>query len=150
MKKVQRKSKDGGDKSDKDKDDKIKQESPGSDYIMDNGYGQPLNPNLPFSPEGNFYKGWTLDTILIKLFSLDYPGHSDSICSSDISLDGSNFDHLDDASDSVSLQNLDLHSHHLTQLEHHLNNNNNNSIVTHIDKLYQMQSSYFIAESVEQ
>ena len=57
MKKVQRKSKDGGDKGDKDKDEKIKQESPGSDYIMDNGYGQPLNPNLPFSPEGmlNFF-----------------------------------------------------------------------------------------------
>lgn len=51
MKKVQRKSKDGGDKSDKEKEDKIKQESPGSDYI-DNGYGQPLNPNLPFSPDG--------------------------------------------------------------------------------------------------
>lgn len=54
MKKVQRKSKDG-DKSDKDKEDKIKQESPGSDYILDNGYGQPLNPNLPFSPDGNFF-----------------------------------------------------------------------------------------------
>lgn len=54
MKKVQRKSKDGGDKSDKDKEDKIKQESPSSDYIVDNGYGQPLNPNLPFSPDGNF------------------------------------------------------------------------------------------------
>lgn len=53
MKKVQRKSKDGGDKSDKDKEDKIKQESPSSDYILDNGYGQPLNPNLPFSPDGN-------------------------------------------------------------------------------------------------
>lgn len=56
MKKVQRKSKDGSDKSDKDKDDKIKQESPGSDYIVDNGYGQPLNPNLPFSPEGKLFK----------------------------------------------------------------------------------------------
>lgn len=53
MKKVQRKSKDGDKGSDKDKDDKIKQESPGSDYIIDGSFGQPLNPNLPFSPEGN-------------------------------------------------------------------------------------------------
>ena len=52
MKKVQRKSKDGEKGSDKEKDDKIKQESPGSDYIIDGGFGQPLNPNLPFSPEG--------------------------------------------------------------------------------------------------
>lgn len=86
---------------------------------------------------------------------IDYRGNSDSICSSDISLDGSNFDHLDDASDSVSLQNLELHSHHLQQLDHHLqlnnnNNNNNNSILTSLDKLYQMQSNYFIAGSVEQ
>lgn len=53
MKKVQRKSKDGDKGSDKEKDDKIKQESPGSDYIIDGGtFGQPLNPNLPFSPDG--------------------------------------------------------------------------------------------------
>lgn len=54
MKKVSRKSKSDGDKSsDKEKDDKIKQESPNSsDYIMDGNFGQPLNPNLPFSPEG--------------------------------------------------------------------------------------------------
>jgi LIM homeobox transcription factor 1 len=52
MKKVQRKSKDGDKGSDKEKEDKIKQESPGSDYIIDGGFGQPLNPNLPFSPEG--------------------------------------------------------------------------------------------------
>lgn len=52
MKKVQRKSKDGDKNSDKEKEEKIKQESPGSDYIIDGGFGQPLNPNLPFSPEG--------------------------------------------------------------------------------------------------
>lgn len=53
IKKVQRKSKTDGEKgNDKDKDDKIKQESPGSDYIIDSSYGQPLNPNLPFSPDG--------------------------------------------------------------------------------------------------
>lgn len=53
MKKVQRKGKGDGDKgSDKDKDDKVKQESPGSDYILDGSFGQPLNPNLPFSPDG--------------------------------------------------------------------------------------------------
>ena len=54
MKKLQRKSKGDGEKGgDKDKEDKIKEESPGSDYIIDNSYGQPLNPNIPFSPEGN-------------------------------------------------------------------------------------------------
>ncbi|XP_070509544.1 LIM homeobox transcription factor 1-beta isoform X1 [Chironomus tepperi] len=136
-KKIQRKSKSGDDKgSDKEKDDKIKQESPDSDYILDNSYGQPLNPNLPFSPD-------------------DYPAHSnDSICSSDISLDGSNFDHLDDASDTVSLHNLNLSSHHLQIDQLNINNNNNLSttanLMTHIDKLYQMQSSYFIGASIEQ
>lgn len=55
MKKVSRKAKTDGDKgSDKEKDDKIKQESPSSDYILDGNFGQPLNPNLPFSPEGEF------------------------------------------------------------------------------------------------
>ncbi|CRL06681.1 CLUMA_CG019478, isoform A [Clunio marinus] len=132
MKKVQRKSKDGEKGSDKEKDDKIKQESPSSDYIIDGTFGQPLNPNLPFSPE-------------------DYPAHSgDSICSSDISLDGSNFDHLDDASDTMSLQNLDLHANQLSiEASHFLHNNNNNNLSC-IDKLYQMQSQYFIGTPIEQ
>lgn len=64
MKKIQRKSKQDGDKnSDKDscKDDKIvKQESPNSEhgqYLgMDSSYSssQPLNPNMPYSPDGRF------------------------------------------------------------------------------------------------
>lgn len=60
MKKIQRKAKNDGDKKgDLDKDDKsIKQESPNSDhghYLMENSFSsgsQPLNPNLPFSPDG--------------------------------------------------------------------------------------------------
>lgn len=61
MKKIQRKSKQDGDKnSDKDgKDDKsVKQESPNSDngqYLgLDGSYSssQALNPNMPFSPDG--------------------------------------------------------------------------------------------------
>ena len=61
MKKIQRKAKQDGDKnSDKDgcKDDKIKQESPNSDhglYLgMDGSFSssQPLNPNMPYSPDG--------------------------------------------------------------------------------------------------
>lgn len=62
MKKIQRKSKqdNNNDKnSDKDKDDKsTKNESPNSsenDYLsMDNSFNsnQPLNPNLPYSPDG--------------------------------------------------------------------------------------------------
>lgn len=66
------------------------------------------------------------------------------MCSSDISLDGSNFDQLDDAT-SDTLQNLDFHSHNNNK-----NCENNNHLgnipggpITHIDKLYLMQSSYF-------
>lgn len=82
----------------------------------------------------------------------DYPAHSgDSICSSDISLDGSNFDNLDDASDTMSLQNLDLQSNHLTlDGNHFLHHNNNNNNLSCIDKLYQMQSQYFIGGPIEQ
>ena len=149
MKKIQRKSKSGAnnadaDKNNSDKDDKsIKMESPSSEhghYLgMDSSYSsssQPLNPNLPYSPD-------------------DFPDHSDaSMCSSDISLDGSNFDNLDDAaSDTMSLQNLDMPNFHPN---HHNNNNNNNTTllnsngITHIDKLYLMQNNYFNGNVIEQ
>lgn len=131
MKKIQRKAKNDGDK-DLDKGDKsIKQESPNSDhghYLMENSFSsssQPLNPNLPFSPD----------------FNAD---SNDSVFSSDISdLDGSNFDQLDDAS-SDTLQNLNLVSQSNKTCEN--NNNLGNQpcgSVTHIDKLYLMQNSYF-------
>lgn len=59
MKKVQRKQKEGekngSSGADKDKEDKIKRESPGSDYIMDGSFGKPLNPNIPFSPDGELH-----------------------------------------------------------------------------------------------
>ncbi|XP_055323148.1 LIM homeobox transcription factor 1-beta.1 [Sitodiplosis mosellana] len=82
----------------------------------------------------------------------DYLGNSnDSFCSSDISLDGSNFDNLDEAtSDTLSLQNLDLHATHI-----HTNlldgtatasNTSNIGNVNPIDKLYLMQNSYFNSE----
>lgn len=86
------------------------------------------------------------------------------MCSSDISLDGSNFDNLDEGtSDTLSFQNLDLqngqnnnnnnnHSLHNNNNNIHENNNNLGSLltttangVTHIDKLYLMQNSYFSA-----
>lgn len=65
MKKIQRKSKQdgsdkGGDKEGKDGEKRIKQESPSSEhghYLgMEGSFGssQPLNPNMPFSPDGNF------------------------------------------------------------------------------------------------
>jgi hypothetical protein len=81
---------------------------------------------------------------------LDYPGHSEnSNLSSELSLDGSNFDNLDDASDTMSLQNLDLQSNHLSlDGQHYLNHNNNNLSV--LDKLYQMQTQYFIGPQIEQ
>lgn len=61
MKKIQRKAKNDGDKKgdDSGKDDKsIKQESPNSEhghYLMDSSFSsgsQPLNPNIPYSPDG--------------------------------------------------------------------------------------------------
>lgn len=90
----------------------------------------------------------------MNIFFLDYPANSnDSFCSSDISLDGSNFDQLDEAtSDTLSLQNLDLH-HSSSHGHSHMNENamcgigggggiNGNPI----DKLYLMQNSYFNSE----
>ncbi|XP_023294595.2 LIM homeobox transcription factor 1-beta [Lucilia cuprina] len=150
MKKIQRKAKNnrggganGGDDKDKDKLDKdgIKQEG-GSGSGSENGYlgmdssyaTQPLNPNLPFSPD-------------------DYPANSnDSFCSSDLSLDGSNFDHLDDDADSLSLNNLELQSssssgHHHNSNPQDILANLNNSLINPIDKLYLMQNSYFQGES---
>ncbi|XP_055377120.1 LIM homeobox transcription factor 1-beta [Condylostylus longicornis] len=156
MKKIQRKAnKDGSknsDGSDKDKDDKsIKQESPNSEhgnYLgLDGSYSsnQPLNPNLPYSPD-------------------DFPTNSnDSFCSSDLSLDGSNFDLNDEGtSDTISLKNLDLnsngnggHNNSAHDAFNNLNNNNNNNghhghsnssgpnSINPIDKLYLMQNSYF-------
>lgn len=68
MKKIQRKAKQEGDKNadkDKDKDEKsIKQESPSSEHEHGNYLGldtsysassQPLNPNLPYSPDGTLF-----------------------------------------------------------------------------------------------
>ncbi|TMW49708.1 hypothetical protein DOY81_005213 [Sarcophaga bullata] len=155
MKKIQRKAKNnrnsnagaggggGGDEKDKDKLDKdgIKQEG-GSASGSENGYlgmdssyaTQPLNPNLPFSPD-------------------DYPANSnDSFCSSDLSLDGSNFDNLDDDADSLSLNNLELQSssssgHHHNSNPQDILANLNNSLINPIDKLYLMQNSYFQGES---
>ncbi|XP_061400320.1 LIM homeobox transcription factor 1-beta [Musca vetustissima] len=148
MKKIQRKAKNNNNRQgdgDKDKDGKdkdgIKQEmgsGSGSEngYLgMDNSYAtQPLNPNLPFSPD-------------------DYPANSnDSFCSSDLSLDGSNFDHLDDDADSLSLNNLELQStsssgHHHNSNPQDILANLNNNLINPIDKLYLMQNSYFQGDS---
>lgn len=80
----------------------------------------------------------------------DYPAHSgDSFCSSDISLDGSNFDQLDEgASDTMSLQNLEVHhSHqHGGHAAHEPLNLGTGAVVNPIDKLYLMQNSYFSTE----
>ncbi|XP_016990121.1 LIM homeobox transcription factor 1-alpha isoform X2 [Drosophila rhopaloa] len=169
MKKIQRKAKQNGgsgggsgsgrgtgnssatdDKDTNEKDEKgVKQELGGdsSGYLggLDSTFAsQPLNPNLPFSPD-------------------DYPANSnDSFCSSDLSLDGSNFDQLDDDADSLSLNNLELqstsssgnqhsHSHSHSHSQSHSNPhdmlaNLNNSLINPIDKLYLMQNSYFSSE----
>lgn len=88
------------------------------------------------------------------MFFSDYLGNSnDSFCSSDISLDGSNFDHLDEAtSDTLSLQNLDLQASHIHSnlLENGTNglssSTSNIGNINPIDKLYLMQNSYFNSE----
>ncbi|XP_052862210.1 LIM homeobox transcription factor 1-beta-like [Anopheles cruzii] len=177
MKKISRKSKTNGngdgEKNHSDKEDKsIKLESPSSDHShylgLDSSYSsssQPLNPNLPYSP--------------------DFPDNSDaSLCSSDISLD-ENFDNVDETtSDTMSLQNLDLQTNLNNgagpgtgglqcagglnggataggATHQQLVNHNNNSInpmamagvagsITHIDKLYLMQNSYFNSAQIEQ
>ncbi|XP_055625487.1 LIM homeobox transcription factor 1-beta isoform X2 [Toxorhynchites rutilus septentrionalis] len=139
MKKISRKSKTAqngntdGEKTHSDKDEKsIKLESPQSDHghylNVDGSYGsssQPLNPNIPYSP--------------------DFPENSDaSMCSSDISLDES-FDNFDEgASDSMSLQNLDL------QTNLNSSGSSNNSANNNTDKLYLMQNSYFNSTVIEQ
>ncbi|XP_018335500.1 LIM homeobox transcription factor 1-beta [Agrilus planipennis] len=145
MKKIQRKAKqdDGGktssDKEKSEKDEKIiKQESPGSDqghYLGLNSIGdtfatssQPLNPNMPYSPDDA------------------YPAHSgESFCSSDISLDDStNFDHLDEAtSDTMSIHNMEMQNSHNTRPHEGLPPG---AIANPIDKLYLMQDSYFSTE----
>lgn len=157
MKKIQRKAKQDGDKhSDKDscKDDKgIKQESPNSEhghYLgLDGSFSsQPLNPNMPYSPEGKPLIH-SLATHKLTPFAHfpDYHGNSnDSFCSSDISLDGSNFDHLDEAtSDTLSLQNVELHSHGHNN-SHESGIGSLSSGINPIDKLYLMQNSYFNSE----
>lgn len=74
----------------------------------------------------------------------DYHANSnDSFCSSDISLDGSNFDQLDEAtSDTLSLQNGELHSHGHNN-SHESGIGSLSSGINPIDKLYLMQNSYF-------
>lgn len=75
---------------------------------------------------------------------------NDSFCSSDISMDGSNFDNLDEAtSDTLSLQNLDLHASHIhnTLLDNAATMNPSaTGNINPIDKLYLMQNSYFSSE----
>lgn len=169
MKKIQRKAKQDGDKfSDKDKDEMgIKRESPNSEhgvYLgLDGNYnltGQSINPNMPYSPDGKLFK--IISVIYLKLlinfltfffFFLDFPTNSnDSFCSSDESLDGSQFDNLDDAtSDTMSLTNLELNSQnqiHTNSSHESFCKNFTGSIISNpIDKLYLMQNSYFNSNS---
>ncbi|EDW18011.2 uncharacterized protein Dmoj_GI13003 [Drosophila mojavensis] len=159
MKKIQRKAKQNGgatggsgsgrgnssagasdDKDASEKDEKCVKQEHGVDNVgflggMDSAFAsQPLNPNLPFSPD-------------------DYPANSnDSFCSSDLSLDGSNFDQLDDDADSLSLNNLELQStsssgnHNQHSNPHDMLANLNTSLINPIDKLYLMQNSYFSSD----
>ncbi|XP_060658723.1 LIM homeobox transcription factor 1-alpha isoform X1 [Drosophila nasuta] len=128
------------DKDASEKEEKCVKQEHGVDNVsflggMDSAFAsQPLNPNLPFSPD-------------------DYPANSnDSFCSSDLSLDGSNFDQLDDDADSLSLNNLELQStsssgnHNQHSNPHDMLANLNTSLINPIDKLYLMQNSYFSSD----
>ncbi|XP_026464323.1 LIM homeobox transcription factor 1-beta-like [Ctenocephalides felis] len=139
MKKLQRKAKqDGGSGGDKRKDSgsgnaddgtdgeaAVKQES----LCMDGSFSassRPLNPNMPYSPD-------------------DYPAHSgDSYCSSELSLDGSTFDALDDGtSDGIPSLHQDVvgpGNQEPSSMSH------TGLLVNPIDKLYLMQNSYFSGE----
>lgn len=79
---------------------------------------------------------------------VDYPGNSgDSFCSSDVSLDGSSFDHLDEGtSDTLSLQNLDLQTGHGQSGGHESLVSLTAGVINPIDKLYLMQNSYFSSD----
>ncbi|KAL7732449.1 hypothetical protein ACLKA6_004414 [Drosophila palustris] len=129
------------DKDTSEKEEKCVKQEHGVDNVagflggIDSAFAsQPLNPNLPFSPD-------------------DYPANSnDSFCSSDLSLDGSNFDQLDDDADSLSLNNLELQStsssgnHNQHSNPHDMLASLNTSLINPIDKLYLMQNSYFSSD----
>lgn len=94
-----------------------------------------------------------MNAIFSLLIITDYPGNSnDSFCSSDISLDGSNFDQLDEAtSDTLSMHNLDMQSQqmnasHDSVLGSLTSANTALGNINPIDKLYLMQNSYFNSE----
>lgn len=145
MKKIQRKSKQDGDKNaDKDqKGDKDgKGESPNGEREQYIGMER-----IAASPHGKIIDYFVFFPLT------DYPGNSnDSFCSSDISLDGSNFDHLDEAtSDTLSMHNMDMSSqHHNTSHESGIGSMSSNAStmgnINPIDKLYLMQNSYFNSE----
>lgn len=150
-----------GDKdSSKDKDEKHKSESsssePSGNYFegqSDDPFtpsgSQPLNPNMPYSPEGmqNFHFCYSCN-FLTKL-SLPISSTAESFCSSDISLDDSNGP-LDDSG--TELHNLESHSHPSSHHHHGLSSGGGGSgseilpsynQINPIDKLYLMQNSYF-------
>lgn len=173
MKKIQRKAKhsdNNGDKQSNGKDSKeekgIKQESSenyiGLDSSFGSSSGQPINPNHPFSPEGTNWLMITVGRTRVSFFSAslrspsDYPANSnDSFCSSELSLDGSSFEQMDDVT-SDTFQHL-TGDHHQRN-PNSLNNNFPTNLNAHpssstsainpnpIDKLYLMQDSYFSGE----
>lgn len=156
------------DKDSSEKDEKCVKQEHGVDNVggflgnLDSAFAsQPLNPNLPFSPDGKQSIYGLYVNIYLTVYSpfADYPANSnDSFCSSDLSLDGSNFDQLDDDADSLSLNNLELqstsssgnHNNHSHSNQHSnphdMLANLNTSLINPIDKLYLMQNSYFSSD----
>lgn len=152
------------DKDSSEKDEKCVKQEHGVDNVggflgnLDSAFAsQPLNPNLPFSPDGKQSIYALYINIYLTVYSpfADYPANSnDSFCSSDLSLDGSNFDQLDDDADSLSLNNLELqstsssgnHNNHSHSNPHDMLANLNTSLINPIDKLYLMQNSYFSSD----
>lgn len=156
------------DKDSSEKDEKCVKQEHGVDNVggflgnLDSAFAsQPLNPNLPFSPDGkqSIYALYININLTVYSPFADYPANSnDSFCSSDLSLDGSNFDQLDDDADSLSLNNLELqstsssgnHNNHSHSNQHSnphdMLANLNTSLINPIDKLYLMQNSYFSSD----
>ncbi|XP_025423322.1 LIM homeobox transcription factor 1-beta-like isoform X1 [Sipha flava] len=102
---------------------------------------QPLNPNIPYSPEGTYIGDHSVD----------------SFCSSDVSLDGSITAADEIGSDTMSLDLSVAHGtghHPNVQQQHHQHHHHHHHVggaasavsgqqINPIDKLYLMQNSYF-------
>lgn len=155
MKKLQRKAKqdpsDGKGDKDKEKDEKHhKSDTSSSDPHYFEGQSddpftpsssQPLNPNMPYSPDGNHhnYQFHSTPHLIFIWFELDaYPTNSgESFCSSELSLEDSTtgLEGFDDSGPELHVQGMESQGPPDILPPY--------AQINPIDKLYLMQNSYF-------